>query len=117
MHEVRVLRRPDERYKRAAFAQQLYFVGAGAAYFEDNVGARPQTGGIGDDLGARCAIYIVAEIGGISGARFDGHLEAKLDQFLDNFGYRGYAFFSRGDLFWYPNNLRHESPLCITNGS
>jgi hypothetical protein len=33
----------------------------------------------GNDLGARCTIYIVAEIRGVAGAGLDGNLETELD--------------------------------------
>ena len=111
LQQLGVLRRPDEADQRAAFAHQADFVRARPAHLEDDVGRGPQPGRALDDLGARGAVDIVAEIRRIPGAGFDGDLEAELDELFDDFGHRGDAFLTGRRLFRHPYDLRHEFPF------
>src|SRR3990170_1557509 len=49
----------------------------------------------------------------IPGTGLHHDLETELDEFFNDFGYGGNAFFTRCDLFWHSYDLRHESPLFI----
>ncbi len=106
LHQFRVLRRPDEAHQRAAFAHQPDFLLARPAHLEDDVGRSPQLGRTVDNLCACGAVSVVAEIGCVAGAGFDGDLEAQLDEFLDNIGHGGHTFFSRSS---FPRNSYHQS--------
>ena len=54
-------------------------------------------GAIGDDLGARGAVGVVADLRGVARARLDGDAEAQLDQLLDDLGNGGDALLARED--------------------
>ena len=116
LHQFRVLRRPDEADQGLALVHQADFFSGRYAYLEDDVGRRPQLGRAVDDLGARGAVDIVAEIRRVPGAGFHGNLETQLDEFFNDFGHGGNALFAGRRLFWHAYDLRHESPLFITTG-
>ena len=94
LHQVGILGRPDEADQDAAFAHQRHLVRAGRARLEDDVGRSPQGCGVPHDFGPGGAIGVVAEIGGIARAGFDGDLETQLDEFFDDIGHRGHALFA-----------------------
>src|SRR6185295_11284862 len=100
MQELGVLRRPDEADERAALAQQRDFVAARRAHLEDDVGHRPEPGGVVDDFGAGRTVGGVAYLGRVAGTRFDGNPEALLDQLLDDLGHGGDPFLAGKALAW-----------------
>jgi hypothetical protein len=100
LHQLRVLRRPDEADQGAAIAQEANFLRRRHAYLENDIGFRPQPGGGVDDPGARGAVGLVAAIRRISGAGFDGHRETQLDQFFDDLGYGRNPLFPSSNLLW-----------------
>jgi hypothetical protein len=87
LHQLGVLRRPDEADQRAAFAQQGHFVGAGRAHLEDDVRAVKQVGGRGHDLGAGGAVGVVGEVRRVARATLHGDREAQLEQLLHHLGH------------------------------
>jgi hypothetical protein len=114
LHQFRVLRRPDEADQGAAFAQERDILRRRYAYFENDVGRGKQFGGAFDDLGACGAIAVVTAIRGIAGPGFDRDREAQLDEFFDNLGYGGYAFFARQRFAGNSNCQRHDSPIHMS---
>ncbi|MCY1239282.1 hypothetical protein D9M72_520700 [compost metagenome] len=94
LHQLGVLRRPDEVDQCAALAHQAHFLGAGRAHLEDNVRGGPQRRGIRQHFGPGGAIGFVAEVGGLARARFDGDRKAQLDEFFHHVGHGGYTFFA-----------------------
>jgi hypothetical protein len=100
LHQVGVLRRPDDQH--AAFAHQRDFV-ARRAHLEHDVAAGPQLGGRGGDARAGRAIGVVVEVRAGTGAALDGHRKPQLDQFLDHLGHGRNAPFAGGCLQRNPN--------------
>jgi hypothetical protein len=71
LHQLRILRRPDEADQGAAFADQTDFFRTWSAHLEDDIGRGPQVGGALHDLRTGGAVGIVAEVGVVTGAGFD----------------------------------------------
>jgi len=95
LHQLGVLRRPDEVDQRTAAPHQPHFVLAGRAHLEHDVGRGPQLRGPSDDFGTGGAVGVIAEIGRISRTGFNGHRETEFDQFFHHIGHGGDAFLAR----------------------
>ena len=67
----------------------------------------PQLRRRGHDVGARGAVGVVREVGGVACARLDGNAEAQLDQLLDDLRHGGDALLAREDFLGYANELGH----------
>jgi len=105
LHQFGILRGPDEADQHAALAHQRHFLGTRRPHLEHEVGPAPQGGSVGDHLGSGCAIGLVTDAGGISGARLHLNGETQLDELFNDFGHRGNAFLA-GHCF-----LRHAYDL------
>ena len=86
LHQLGVLRRPDEADQRLALAHQVDFVGARRAHLEDDVGAAQSAGRVGDDLGAGGAVGVVAEVRRLAGAGSTATLKPSLMSFSTTSG-------------------------------
>ena len=74
---------------------ERHLLRGGRPHLEDDIGRRPDGGSIGQYLGARGAVGIVAEIGGLTGTGFDADAKAQLDELFDHIGHGGHALFQR----------------------
>jgi hypothetical protein len=106
LHQIGVLRGPDEADQGLPFAHQRDFIGGGWSHLEHQVGLRPQSGGRVGHRSARSAVGVVGTIRGIARTRFDGDGKAQFDQFFDHLGHRGHALFSWKNFAWHTNALR-----------
>ena len=91
LHELGVLRRPDEADERAAGLHQRDLVGRRGTHLEDHVGPGVELRGAARDAGAGGLVGGVVEIGGGPGTGLDVDAEAELDQLLDHVGHGGDA--------------------------
>ncbi len=94
LHQFGVLRRPDEADQGAAFAQQAHLLRAWRAHLEDDVAACPDFGGRAQHFGARRAVGVIGEVGGIATAAFHRHAEAQLDELFHHVGHGGDTLFA-----------------------
>jgi hypothetical protein len=113
LQQFRILRRPDERHQRAAFAQQTNLVRVRAAHLEHDVGRGPQSRRALDDVGAGGAIGVVAEIGCLACARLHGHGKAELDQFFHHFRHGCNALLAGKDFPRHSYLQRHDVSLVL----
>lgn len=65
------------------------------------------------DFGARGAVGLVAEVGGLTGAGLDRHPETELDQLFDDFGNRRNPLFAREGFPWHPDALHRCGCACL----
>jgi hypothetical protein len=77
LHQIGILRRPDEAQQRGAFAQQLRLVHA------QFVRLGPEHARVRHDLGAGRAVGIVGELRAFARARFDRHRVTQFDKLPD----------------------------------
>ena len=98
LHQLGVLRGPDEADQDRARAHQRHFLGAGGAHLEHDVRSRPQRGGIGQYLGAHRTIAVIVEVGGRTGPGLHSNGKAQPVQLLHHIGHGGDALFQRKGL-------------------
>jgi hypothetical protein len=104
LHEIGVLRRPDEAEERAAGLHQRDFVGRRGTHPEDHVGGGAKLRGAARDAGAGGLVGLVAEVGRCAGPGLDGDAEAELDQLLDHLGHGGDTLLTRERLARYSDH-------------
>ena len=135
VHQVGVLRGPDEADQHRAFAQQFRFVhaephvGFGRAHFEHDVGCRPQRARVRHDFGAGLAVRIVGECGKRPRVALDRDLITELDELFDRLRRRRDAPFADVDLLgnadlhqvrlsicqhWWTRGLRRKSSSMVS---
>ena len=89
LHQLRVLRRPDEAHQHRALAQQADLGRVGRAHLEDDVGHRPQLARGRRRSRRPAARYASSPIcAAVARAGLDRDPEAVLDQLLDDLGHR-----------------------------
>ncbi len=95
LHELGVLRRPDETDQRGTGLDQADFFCERGPDLEDDIRGRPQALLHCRDLRTGCTIAFVVKVCGSACSGFDGDGKTELDQLFDDFRDAGDTLFAR----------------------
>jgi hypothetical protein len=116
LHQLGVLRRPDEADQRAAFAHQRHFVGRGTRTLK-TMSDRPQMSAAeGTTSAPGGAVGVVGKVGGVTGAAFHGDREPQLDELFHHVGHGGDALFAAAVSFGTPISMAISSAWLLVCG-
>ena len=107
LHQLRVLRRPNEADDRGAGAHRRHLGTGRSANFEDEIGLRKKRLGVTRDRGPGSDIGVVRKVGERASARFDRDRKAQFAPFLDDIRDGGDALFAGVNLTRNTDGQRH----------